>query len=224
MNRSAALTVIPGVLAFTFLLVLGVAVAPVFLDPGPGLAQAVSDGLSETRVENPVTAVLLDFRGYDTLLELGVLLIAWLGASAGASRAPARSLSTATSPVATTLAGLLVVPAILLAAYLLWVGTDAPGGALQAGAVAAAAIITRRLGPRADVSWTSPLPAWGAPLAFAVFLVVATLVMGVTGSFLDYPLPVVREAMMLIEVATAFSVAAILAALFDAVMTAGGDT
>ena len=30
-------------------------------------------------VRNPVTAVLLNFRGYDTLLEMGVLLVALLG-------------------------------------------------------------------------------------------------------------------------------------------------
>jgi multisubunit Na+/H+ antiporter MnhB subunit len=210
----------PAVLVFALLLVLVVGAAPVFLEPGHGLARTVFASLSATRVENPVTAVLLDFRGYDTLLEVGVLLIAWLGGSATTARTSVNSMSTSTSPVATTLAGLLAAPAILLAAHLLWVGTDAPGGAFQAGAVAAAAIITVRLGAPVD-AWTAPVLARVAPAGFAVFLVVAISAMGLTGIFLDYPRSLARESMMLIEVATAFSVAAILVALFDAVLAAG---
>ncbi len=46
---------------------------------GPGLAPVVAGRLAESGVENPVTAVLLNFRGYDTLLEAGVLLLALIG-------------------------------------------------------------------------------------------------------------------------------------------------
>ena len=41
-----------------------------------GLGDRVADRLDESGVRNPVTAVLLNFRGYDTLLEIGVLLLA----------------------------------------------------------------------------------------------------------------------------------------------------
>ena len=43
------------------------------------LAQSVSTNLANSGVSNPVTAVLLNFRAYDTLLELAVLLTAVLG-------------------------------------------------------------------------------------------------------------------------------------------------
>jgi multisubunit Na+/H+ antiporter MnhB subunit len=43
------------------------------------LARAVATHLELSGVSNPVTAVLLNFRGYDTLLELAVLLAAVLG-------------------------------------------------------------------------------------------------------------------------------------------------
>ncbi len=38
----------------------------------PGLNEAVASNLENSGVSNPVTAVLLNFRGYDTLLEMGV--------------------------------------------------------------------------------------------------------------------------------------------------------
>ena len=39
-----------------------------------GVAPLVERRLDESGVSNPVTAVLLNFRGYDTLLEITVLL------------------------------------------------------------------------------------------------------------------------------------------------------
>ena len=57
-------------LAFTILSLPSVA---------PGLTQTVNAQLGLSGVSNPVTAVLLNFRGYDTLLEMVVLLLALLG-------------------------------------------------------------------------------------------------------------------------------------------------
>ncbi|VAX05289.1 Na(+) H(+) antiporter subunit B, partial [hydrothermal vent metagenome] len=103
----------------------------------PGLSSHVAANLETSGVSNPVTAVLLNFRGYDTLLELGVLLLALLGVwSLGA--VPERRESPA-GPVLDMLSRLLVPLLILVAGYLLWVGTHAPGGAFQAGSVLAAA-------------------------------------------------------------------------------------
>lgn len=43
-----------------------------------GLSHHVAARLDASGARNPVTAVLLNFRGYDTLLEIGVLLLAAL--------------------------------------------------------------------------------------------------------------------------------------------------
>ena len=43
---------------------------------GAGLGNDVAANLDRSGVSNPVTAVLLNFRGYDTLLEVMVLLLA----------------------------------------------------------------------------------------------------------------------------------------------------
>ena len=63
---------------------LGLVVAWAFVDALAGadperLAGQVLARIGESGVSNPVTAVLLNFRGYDTLLELAVLLAALLG-------------------------------------------------------------------------------------------------------------------------------------------------
>jgi multisubunit Na+/H+ antiporter MnhB subunit len=90
-----------------------------------GLRAEVAANLQTSGVSNPVTAVLLNFRGYDTLLELAVLLLALLGiwSLGGASLRP----EAAPGPVLDTLSRLLAPVLTLVAAYLLW--------AFQAGSV-----------------------------------------------------------------------------------------
>jgi len=103
----------------------------------PGLSEHVVANLEHSGVSNPVTAVLLNFRSYDTLLEMGVLLLALLGVwSLGGI--PERRKSSP-GPVLDMMSRLLVPLMILVAGYLLWVGSHAPGGAFQAGSVLAAA-------------------------------------------------------------------------------------
>lgn len=62
-----------GGLAFTALLVHAVQQRP---EPAIDLRAQVAAQLPASGVDHPVTAVLLNFRGYDTLLEIAVLLVA----------------------------------------------------------------------------------------------------------------------------------------------------
>ncbi|MDH3716703.1 MAG: sodium:proton antiporter [Planctomycetota bacterium] len=104
-----------------------------------GLSNRVAARLGDSGVRNPVTAVLMSFRGYDTLLEIGVLLVAALGVRALATdrNHADRSLFDPPGPVLTGLLRLIAPLIIVVAGYLLWVGGHAPGGAFQAGAVLA---------------------------------------------------------------------------------------
>jgi len=65
-----------GALAFAFLLI-GALLEPLMEPPSGGvdLRTAVAANMTASGVEHPVTAVLLNFRGYDTLLEIAVLLL-----------------------------------------------------------------------------------------------------------------------------------------------------
>jgi multisubunit Na+/H+ antiporter MnhB subunit len=173
----------------------------------------VAAKIAESGVEHPVTAVLLNFRGYDTLLEVAVLLLALLGVLALAQPHAARAAAPA-HPLLQTLARLLAPLMVLVAGYLLWVGAIAPGGAFQAGAVLGAAGVLLRL--------AGLLPTWAAPgrllrgglaLGLLVFVAVALAVLG-QGSLLQYPQALAGGLILLIEAGLTLSIGLTLAGLY----------
>ncbi|MDX1609532.1 MAG: hydrogenase subunit MbhD domain-containing protein [Halofilum sp. (in: g-proteobacteria)] len=108
---------------------------------GGPVPEAVAIALPTHFLHNPVSVILLDLRGYDTLMETVVLLLAFLGARAMMRHSELDPLFT---PVAThrhytmPLITLLTPILLLLALHILWTGGNAPGGAFQAGALLAA--------------------------------------------------------------------------------------
>lgn len=98
--------------------------------------------LDSSGTEHPVTAVLLNFRAWDTLLELIVLLLALLGTRLVAS--PMQH-TRHRWPLARQWSRRLAPLLILVAFFVLWRGATAPGGAFQAGALLAAAAVVLRL-------------------------------------------------------------------------------
>jgi multisubunit Na+/H+ antiporter MnhB subunit len=94
-------------------------------------------------VTNPVTAVLLNFRGYDTLLEAVVLVVALVAVwSLTPERfwggAPGLRQHARPDGVLAHFGRLLPAVGIIVGIHLLWAGSHAPGGAFQAGTVLAA--------------------------------------------------------------------------------------
>lgn len=179
----------------------------------PGLSTAVEANLEMSGVSNPVTAVLLNYRAYDTLLELGVLLLALLGVwSLGGV---AQRQDPPPSPVLDILSRLLTPLLILVSAYLLWVGASAPGGAFQAGAVLGAAGVLLLLG-----GWHPETKFAGIVLRFTliagilVFIVVGAAFILLAKQFLEYPPEFAGALILLIETAATLSIGISLAALF----------
>ncbi|TVQ74872.1 MAG: sodium:proton antiporter, partial [Chromatiaceae bacterium] len=120
--------------------VLSVVLVLILLDlpDHSGLSEPVAQAMDRSGVGHDVTAVLLNFRGYDTFLELAVLVLAvWVVWSLGRhDPVPVRSVR---GPVMRgTLRHLLPV-AVLTGGYLVWAGASATGGAFQGGAVLGAA-------------------------------------------------------------------------------------
>ncbi len=178
-----------------------------------GLSLSVAADLDKSGVTNPVTAVLLNFRGYDTLLELFVLLLALLGVwSLGL---PASQQQTAPGLVLDALVGLLAPLMILVAAYLLWVGAYAPGGAFQAGAVlAATGVLLLLSGTRLPVvlaGWPLRLVLVLGPMTFLLLGVITGLLQG---RFLQLPPEWAGILILVIETTATLSIAATLIALF----------
>ena len=182
-------------------------------EPTPGLAQQVSERLADSGVEHPVTAVLLNFRGYDTLLELAVLLLALIAVWSLAS-AP-RFTDSDPEPALVELSRLLAPLMILVAAYLVWVGAHAPGGAFQAGSVlGAAGVLLRLSGMRVPPRWTGwPLRlTLVAGVAVFAFIGLAPLALG--EPLLTYPSGWAKPLILAIELTATLSIGIILAALF----------
>lgn len=180
-----------------------------------GLAREAHRSLERSGVTNPVTAVLLNYRSYDTLLEVAVLLLAIVAVWS------LRSISTSSfaEPAGPILAALLrfLLPLLLLASgYLLWIGAFAPGGAFQGGALLGGAIvlmllgggILRRLLDRRGLLRT------GLWAGLAVFVAVGLGVMFRGGRFLEYPEGHAGNLILLIETAALLSIGLTLGALF----------
>ena len=192
-------------------------VAAALPEEAMGLAERVGAHLAETGLGNPVNAVLLDFRAFDTLLEKAVLVLALVGVwglvpAAGLTR-PAGNLRThlPAEPQLTLLLKVLVPLALLAAVYLFWVGADEPGGAFQSGTILAAVgvllVLGRALPPP---SQASPVLRWFVVAGFLVF-VGAGIVTAMFGTgFLDYPEGWAKTIILTIEVGLALSVGATL--------------
>ena len=179
----------------------------------PGLSAEVSANIDTSGVSNPVTAVLLNFRGYDTLLEMVVLLLALLGVwSLGGSTL---SQKASPGPVLDTLSRVLTPVLILVAAYLLWVGAHEPGGAFQAGSVLGAAGVLLLLS-----GWRFRTNQTGLPLRLVLvagpgaFVAMAGLTMLIEGRLLEYPPAQAGILILFLETAATLSIGVTLAALF----------
>lgn len=190
----------------------------------PQLAALVAENIADSGVKNPVTAVLLNFRSYDTLLEVAVLVIVAAAMLPTISKESSPGLLTVNrelflDPAFEGLLRWLVPLAIIVGGYLLWTGAYAPGGAFHAGAMMAAAGVALSLAERYTFNWQSS----GAHLLLAIGLAVFVLVGGVsvffTGTYLEYPQAYAGLLILLIEVAATVSIAAILLLLFTSIQS-----
>lgn len=223
-----------GSLPATASVVLGAAIlggvltaAIVQLPETGGLTGIAAENLDRSGVAHPVTAVLLNFRGYDTWLEVGVLLLAMFGIFAAGGYVGFRREDDS-EPLDAVLAWLIraLVPILLLTGgYLLWLGKFAPGGAFQSGVVLGAAGIFLRL---AGVRCLDRLPviAWkgGLLLGFGGFLLFGISASLSGGGFLEYPAEWAGLLILLIETAAAISIGFTLVSYFIYLNSADRDT
>lgn len=201
--------------------VAGVLLAAVAALPrlAEGLSREVYGSLRLSGVKNPVTAVILNFRGYDTLLEIGVLYLAALAVFTLSGLRPlgCHLEDRPVSRVLVTFLHILNPLMVVTALYLLWAGADAPGGAFQAGAMLAGAGILMLLGGvRLPLCADRRLMRAGVVIGFAGFLVCGLGVLGAGNNFLEYPPEHAKAVIFVIEFLATVSIALILLVLFAA--------
>jgi multisubunit Na+/H+ antiporter MnhB subunit len=175
----------------------------------PALAELPVSG-----VKHPVTAVLLNYRGYDTLLEVGVLLLA-IVAVWSVRRADVAKADQAERPLLLSLLRVVSPVLVLVAGYLLWIGASAPGGAFQGGALLGGALVLGILAGRVRVAgrreaWWR----WGLALGFLVFAAAGALAQVLTGALLRYPAGAGGAWILAIESAALISIGLTLGLLF----------
>lgn len=181
-----------------------------------GLTHEVHAALGASGVEHPVTAVLLNFRGYDTWLELGVLLLAAIGVLLFQSRTDLTRVRVppGADPVLKRALALLLPLAVLVSGYLLWVGKYSSGGAFQAGVVLGAALILMWLsGTRALVILPGHLFRCTLVIGFASFGVTAAVTSLGEYALLEYPATHAGDIILLIETCATLAIAWTMATL-----------
>ncbi|WP_019676818.1 hydrogenase subunit MbhD domain-containing protein [Arsukibacterium perlucidum] len=176
--------------------------------PGP-LPALVLQELAGSGVSHPVTAVLLNFRSWDTLLELLVLLLALLG-TLQVAPAPVRQNSWALSRSWSQLLAPLI---ILLAGYVLWAGASQPGGAFQAGALLAAGAVVLKLNKQLNwLAWRNIWVRFFAVAGLGVFVIAALaawLLQGLAAEpvWLRWPPQLAKYIILLIETFATLAIA-----------------
>lgn len=177
----------------------------------PSVPTQIDAALAQSGVEHPVTAVLLNFRAWDTLLELGVLLLALLGARQLGTLQPQLS-----EPWPLLRAwGRTLAPLLVLAGgYVLWRGAASPGGAFQAGALLASGIVLLRLAGALPALYWSFWPLRLLVLiGLLLFVGVAAACAWFGDGWLHYPVGWAKPLIVFIEAAATLSIAASLSLL-----------
>ncbi len=175
------------------------------------ISPLVAQALENSGVSHPVTAVLLNFRAWDTLLEVLVLLLALLGVRELRPTPEARP-----DPwLLFTAWGRLLVPLLtVFGGYLLWRGSTGPGGAFQAGAIlGAGAVVLRLNGLLPALRWRHPAVralVLAGPIAFVS---VAAVTAWLGEGWLVYPRDWAKPLILLMEGLATLSIATSLALL-----------
>lgn len=197
---------------------LSVAVTLALLAPdvaSRGLTQESLDALSASGVTNPVTAVLLNYRGYDTLLEIAVLLLAVVAVWALRGAPAGGEAGAAERPLLASLVRLIAPVAVVVAGYFLWIGSFAPGGAFQAGAVLGGlGVLALLAGLVRGDALDGPGMRAALAMGLLVFVAASAAAMARTGGLLAYPPGEGGTWILVIEAAATVSIGCTLAALF----------
>lgn len=186
--------------------------------PGVNLPAILEDQMLLSGVEHPITAVLLSFRAYDTLLEVAVIVVAVVvGLALRFSHDDQPVESQVLSPLLSKMLVWLLPLMLMVAIYLLWIGSYRTGGAFQAAAVLAAlAVLMRMSGLKIPGHDNLKVLRLGLVLGLGLFLLVGSLAMITGGSFLAWPKGLEGAAILLVEAGLTFSLGILLFSLFEA--------
>jgi multisubunit Na+/H+ antiporter MnhB subunit len=177
--------------------------------------------LPRSGVENPVTAVILNYRVYDTFLEIGVVFLVILAVFALQPEQAPPILTKEqgqSDPILRSYARGILPLMVLTAGYLLWAGAFRPGGAFQAGSILGGAGILLLLSrPTLVLDLRSQMLRIFLGAGVAAFGLLGLLSLFAGRGFLAWPLPLAKYAILFAETAATLSIGLTLMGLYAAV-------
>lgn len=223
----------------------GPALAP---NTGPGLSQHYVENIRvDTEVPNMVTAVLADYRGYDTMFETVVIFVAGIaiiavlrvfGTGTGHEEdfAPTRATEQTERPdLIIVQTCKLVIPVLqIFALYVLAHGHHSPGGGFQGGVMLGASFILLALASGTEEALKHMSESRAVLLAgigIVIYGGTGLLCMFLGRNFLDYeilaglllssPEMARSHAMLIVETGVAFTVTAVMFSIYANLATRG---
>ena len=197
------------VLSLIIALVMG-ALLTVILDDLPAWGDAQSpanahvsayyleNAYQQTHVPNVVTAVLADYRGFDTMFETGVVFVAVIGIMAilrregvpKGAKSRKRPPHQPPDPAITGVATRFIVPFMqIFGLYVIAHGHYSPGGGFQGGVILGASVILMAMTGELKSALNRMSEDWFiimVGLGFLIFAGVGLACMFYGGNFLDY--------------------------------------
>lgn len=179
------------------------------------LEHLVTQNIERSGVNNPITAVLLNYRSFDTLLEVAVILLVAIAVKPDSHEATLKpKLEKHQKILLISLINTIVPIAILTSGYLLWIGASEPGGAFQAGALLAGALIVLSSIHYSASRVIIQLVDFACCIGLAVFSIIGLLMLFKNGKFLQYAGAEASIMILIIEFSVTISIACILLNLY----------
>ncbi len=176
------------------------------IEEGDRLGTLVLENLNKTGVNSPVNAVLLNFRGYDTLLEVGVITLAVIGILTIQAKKEEYFWE---NPILKALGRRLLPLVVFFSLYITYLGTFSVGGAFQGGALLAGGLVLLTMSNQ-SMPISKGLLFYLSLLGLIVFAGIGLVYAYVGYGFLTYPLELSTLSIITIELSLWISTALLL--------------
>lgn len=173
--------------------------------------------LDQTGVTNVVTAVLLNYRAYDTLIEFAVFLSVAIAVLPYILDTPVLKFKLQEESQVLLIAKVFIPLTIVMAGYLLWIGASKPGGAFQASALLAGCLVLLSLANVQVIDFTKLRYRLLMSAGLIAFLATILLLYLESQSFLTFPLELAGVSILAIEFFATFAIALILFLCFESI-------
>lgn len=176
------------------------------IEEGDRLGSFVLENLNKAGVDSPVNAVLLNFRGYDTLLEVGVITLAVIGILTIQAKKEEYFWE---NPILKALGRRLLPLVVFFSLYITYLGTFSVGGAFQGGALLAGGLVLLTMSNQ-SLPISKSLLFYLSLLGLIVFAGIGLVYAYVGYGFLTYPLKLSTLSTITIELSLWISTALLL--------------